>query len=192
MNKLEARAIIENTGNYDEEEIEEVMDVYDALAKHMGWEDTRRDKRYIVKFHDIFWYMPSEWEEEHQEEMDNLFEAFCEDQIDNIKEDFYVCGIDVDRLLTRQTVGHYQAFIVDIPYINEDNIAELAMQFYDEYNYEGGQCAEEQIYVMRTLKSLENNYMDYWLMFLECQEDFPAKVLKEMREKYNKDKKGEK
>ena len=51
MNKLEARAIIENTGNYDEEEIEEVMDVYDALAKNMGWKDTRSDKRYVVKFH---------------------------------------------------------------------------------------------------------------------------------------------
>lgn len=187
MNKLEARALIENTGNYDEEEVEEVMDVYDALAKNMGWKDTRRDKRYIVKFHDIFYYMPNEWEEEHQEEMDSLFEAFCDDQIDNIEEDFYVCGIDADRLLTRQTVGHYRAFIVDIPYISEDNIAELAMQFYDEYNYEGGQCAEEQIYVMRTLKSLENNYMDNWFMFLECQEDFPAKVLKEMRDKYNKE-----
>lgn len=192
MNKLEARAIIENTGNYDEEEIEEVMDVYDALAKHMGWKDTRRDKRYIVKFHDIFYYMPNEWERDNQEEMYALFSVFCDDTVDKVKEDFFENDIDVDRLLTRQTVGHYQAFIVDIPYISEENIAELAMQFYDEYNYEGGKCVEEQIYVMETLKSLENNYMDYWFAFLEDQEDFPEKVLKEMRDKYNKDKEGEK
>ena len=77
MNKLEAQAIIENTGNYDEDEIEEVLGVYETVLKHIGFEDKRRDNRFIVKFHDIFYYTPDECEEI---EMDRLFEEFCEMQ----------------------------------------------------------------------------------------------------------------
>ena len=63
MNKLEAQMIVENTGNYSEEDVEEVMDTYEELMKNVGFEDNRRDKRYIVKFHDIFYYMPDGVEE---------------------------------------------------------------------------------------------------------------------------------
>ena len=34
MNKLEARMLIENTGNYEDSEIEEIMDVYEELTKN--------------------------------------------------------------------------------------------------------------------------------------------------------------
>lgn len=188
MGKLEAQAIIENTGNYDEEGVEEVMDVYDALAKHMGWQDKRRDKRFVVKFHDIFYYLPEEYD---NDKIDTLFEEFCNEQYEMLEDDAIERGVKIEALLTRQNVGHYQAFQVDIPEITEDNIAELAMKFYDEYNWQGGERAEDQIYLIDTLKIMEDNYMEYWFDFLE-QVEFDEKALKEMKEKYNKDKKGEK
>ena len=55
MNKLEARIIIENTGNYDEDEIDEILGVYKTVLKHIGFKDRRKDNRFVVKFHDIFY-----------------------------------------------------------------------------------------------------------------------------------------
>lgn len=188
MNKLEARALIENTGNYEEEEIEEVIDVLEELEKHLGWEDERRDKRFIVKFHDIYYYIPDEWWSEHVEEFNYWFDDFCNIQYDYVKGDLFDNGIDIDKLLTSRTVGHYEAFNVDMPYIGKDNIVQLAQEFYDEYNYEGGECVKQQIYVAELLKELEDNYMEYWLEFLE-DTTIPRSILKEMREKYNNDKK---
>ena len=191
MNKLEARMLIENTGNYEDSEIEEIMDVYEELTKHIGWEDNRRDKRFIVKFHDIFYYMDDEWEKEHERELEYLFEEFCEIQYDYVKGDLFDNGIDIDKLLTGRTVGHYEAFNVDMPNITEENIVELAQEFYDEYNYEGKECVKEQIYTVELLQELEDNYMEYWFELLGDTE-FPKDKLKSMKEKYNNDKKKEK
>lgn len=188
MGKLEARAIIENTGNYEEDEMEWLMNIYDTLAKHVGWQDKRRDKRFVVKFHDIFYYLPEEYDNER---IDALFEEFCNEQYEMLEDDAIERGVEIEALLTPYNVGHYQAFQVDIPEIAEDNIVDLTMKLYDEYSWQGGERAEDQIYVMETLKIMEDNYMEYWFDFLE-QVEFDEKVLKEMKEKYNKDKKGEK
>ena len=48
----------ENTGNYDDTDVDYIMDTYKELVKHMGFEDNRGDSRYIVKFHDIPYYTP--------------------------------------------------------------------------------------------------------------------------------------
>jgi len=185
MNKLEARALIENTGNYDEEEIEEVMDVLEVLEKHMGYEDNRSDKRFIVKFHDIFWYTPEEFT--NTERFNDLFDMFCNDQYDLFMEEIYGQGSvkrKVEDMLDSRYCGHYQTFQVEMPYIEEDNIVQLAQDFYDEYNYEGGQFVEDYITVKNALQDLEDNYVEYWIQFLKDME-VDEKIVKETETKYN-------
>jgi hypothetical protein len=184
MNKLEAQALIENSGNYDEEEIEDVLDVYEELIKNVGFEDNRRDNRYIVKFHDIFYYMPDE--AEAAEEVDGLFENFCYDQAEMIEDELKENNIDIDSMLTNYDVGHYRAFLVDIPEITKENAADLAMEIYDEFNYKGKDYVKNYIYTVNLLQDLEDNYMDYWIEFLELNE-IQENIVKEIKEKYKKD-----
>ena len=184
MNKLEAQMVIEDTGNYVEEEIEDVIKVYEELMKHKGFEDKRRDSRYIVKFHDIFYYAP----EEYTQEIDNLFEGFCEEQAEYVEEDLKEHDIDIDSMLSRYDVGHYRAFKVDIPEITNENAIDLAMDIYDEFNYEGEKYVKDYIYTINTLQDLEDNYMNYWIDYLECNEYIPEKAIKEMKTNYEKDK----
>lgn len=191
MNEIETRILIEETGNYDELDVEVILEIYKQLQKHIGWKDERRDNRYIVKFHDIFYYMPDEWYEKHIQNYDNLFESFCEYTMDIVDEEEKENDIDSVWLLASRPVGSYRAYKIDMPEITEENILELAMDFYDEYNYEGGEYVEQQIKDVEILYDLEKNYMEYWFDFLQ-EGDFPKEILTEMREKYNKDKKGEK
>lgn len=184
MNKLEAQALIESTGNYIEEEIEDVLDVYEELMKNVGFEDNRRDNRYIVKFHDIFYYMPDGTE---ATELDVLFENFCYDQAEMIEDELKENNINVDYMLTRYDVGHYRAFKVEIPEITKDNAADLAMEIYDEFNYEGKDYVKDYIYTVKLLQDLEDNYMDYWIEFLEGNEFIDEKYIKEIKENYKKD-----
>ena len=186
MNKLETRTIIENSGNYEEYEIDDVMEVFDALSKHIGWEDKRRDKRFIVKFPDIFWYMDEEWEREHEKEFDRMFEDFCELQYEFVKQELQERDAYFEKLLSNNYVGHYQAFSYDIEEITNENIAELTMNIYDEEGGYAQKYVEDYIFVVNTLKDLEDNYVEFWFDFLE-EEDFPKDKLKEMREKYKKD-----
>lgn len=188
MNKLEAQAIIEGTGNYDEEEIEEILDVYEEVIKHVGFKDERRDKRYVVKFHDICYYVPHEYEEEHEGEFWGLFDEFCGEQIQILEEYFKEEDIDIDEMLSRYYCGHYQTFKVDIPEINDANAVEIAMNAYYEFNYKGGKYVKDYIEVVNSLQELEDNYMEYWIEFLSLREDFPDKYLKEIKENYKRDK----
>lgn len=189
MNKLEARALIENTGNYEEEEIEEVIDVLEVLEKHIGYEDNRSDKRFIVKFHDIFWYTPEEFT--NTEYFNDLFDMFCNEQYDYFMEEIGGQGItktNIGDILNKRYCGHYQTFKVDMPYIEEYNIVQLAQDFYDEYNYEGGQFVEDYITVKNALQDLEDNYVAYWIQFLKDME-VDEKIVKEIETKYNKERK---
>lgn len=188
MNKLEAQVIIENTGNYEEEEIEEVLDVYEEVIKHVGFKDERRDKRYVVKFHDICYYVPQEYEEEHEGEFWGLFDEFCGEQIQILEEYFKEEDIDINEMLCSYYCGHYQTFKVDIPEITDANAVEIAMNAYDEFNYKGGKYVKDYIEVVNSLQELEDNYMEYWIEFLSLREDFPDKYLKEIKENYKRDK----
>ena len=185
MNRLEARAIIENTGNYNEEDIEDVLNVYDTVVKHIGFEDRRKDNRFIVKFHDIFYYTPDEYDEN---EFNSLFEGFCEAQYENVGDLLYEKHIDIDEMLHPMYVGNYQAFVVDIPEITKENAAEVAMKVYDEFPYEGKEYVENYICAVGILQDLEDNYMDYWIEWLELNEIMPEKIIKEIKDKYEKDK----
>ena len=89
-------------------------------------------------------------------------------------------------MLDSRYCGHYQTFKVEMPYIEEYNIVQLAQDFYDEYNYEGGQFVEDYITVKNALQDLEDNYMEYWIQFLKDME-VDEKIVKETETKYNND-----
>ena len=188
INKLEAQALIEETGNYDEDDTEYILDIYEELTKNIGFEDNRKDSRYIVKFHDIFYYMPDEYYKEHTQELDSCFEDFCWQENEFIEYELKEKDIDIDYMLTRQYVGHYRAFIVDIPEITKENAVDLAMKIYDEFDYKGKEYVKNYIYTVNLLQTLEDNYVDYWINYLEYNETVPRKVLKEIKENYKKDK----
>jgi hypothetical protein len=184
MNKLEAQIVVENTGNYDEEETEDILEVYETVMKHVGFEDNRRDSRFVVKFHDIFHYAPKEIED--TDAFNGLFEAFCYDMYDVITEQAHEKNIDIDEMLHPMYVGSYQAFVVDIEEITNDNAIDVAMKVYDEFNYNGKKYVENYIYLVDLLQDLEDNYMTYWIEFLRSGEYMPEEEIEEMEEKYHK------
>lgn len=187
MNKLEAQIIVENTGEYDEEEIEDILEVYETVMKHVGFKNNRRDSRFVVKFHDIFYYAPKEMEDTDTDKFNGLFDAFCNDMYRCMIEQADERNIDIDSMLLRMYAGNYQAFAVDIEEITNDNTIDVAMKVYDEFNYNGKEYVEDYIYLVGLLQDLEDNYMEYWFDFLDGNEYFPQKTIDEMKEKYHKD-----
>lgn len=185
MNKLEAQIYVENTGNYDEEETEDILEVYETVMKHVGFKDNRRDSRFIVKFHDIFYYAPEEMG--NTDEFNSLFDAFCNDMYDNITEQAHEKNIDIDYMLHPMCVGSYQAFVVNIEEITNDNAIDIAMKVYDEFNYDGREYVEDYVYLVDLLQDLEDNYMEYWFDFLDGNEYYPQKMIDKMKEEYHKD-----
>ena len=184
MKKLEALAIIESTGNYNEEEIEDILTIYNIVVKYIGFEDKRRDNRFIVKFHDIFYYEPDEYDDD---EFNRLFEDFCNAQYENVTNLLWEKNIDIDEMLHPMYVGNYQAFVVDIPEITSENAADIAMKVYDEFNWEGGMYVKNYVYTVDILQDLEDNYMDYWIEWLELNEIMPEEKIKEIKKKYKED-----
>lgn len=184
MNKqMEARIIVEKDGSYDEEDIDYIMETYNELMKHIGFEDNRSDKRYIVKFHDICYYTPdeNEWDDNS---FWNVFDMFCDDQAEMLEEDIKEEGIDTDIMLTRYNCGHYPAFVVDIPEIKEEDAIILAMKIYDEVGYRGEEYVKNYIYMVEALQNMEDYYMENWIEFLKCGEYLPEKYIKEIEDKY--------
>lgn len=182
MNKLEAQIVVENTGNYDEEDIEYILETYEELEKHIGFEDKRRDKRYIVKFHDICYYTP--YDENNEQKFWNLFDIFCEDQAEWLEEENKTEKIDEELMLTRWCVGHYPAFRVDIPEITKENTIEKAMEIYDEVGYRGQEYVKSYIFMVNNLQAMEDNYMDMWIEFLRDGEYIKEESIKEIEDKY--------
>lgn len=184
-NKLEAQAIAEATGNYDEADIEEIMNIYEKVIKHVGFEDNRRDKRYIVKFHDIFYCMPEENSNAYTDRYEMVFNNFCYDMQDQLNETWRENNININLLLSNSFTGHYQAFMVDIPEITDENAIEIAMRVYDEgYNYTYQDYVSDYVFVVNTLQDLEDNYMEYWIDYLEANEYFTEEDIKKIKEKY--------
>ena len=190
MNRLETQAIIEQTKNYDEEETEQILKIYDDVVKHIGFEDKRRDNRYIVKFHDIFYYTPEELQKD-EDTFNSMFEDFCNQQVEYMEDYFYERHIDIGEMLHPMYVGHYQAFIVNIPNITEENAAQVAMDIFDEFGWEGDVYASNYVTIVDTLQDLEDNYMEYWIEFLDNEAEFrdiPKKYVEETKNNYEQDK----
>lgn len=185
MNRLEAQALIEADGYYEENEEDYILETYDELIKNIGFEDNRRDKRYIVKFHDIGYYMP--YDGDNETDFWNLFDLFCQDGIEWMDEENKEKGVDEEIMLTKWNCGHYPAFRVDIENITEENAAELAMKIYDEIGYRGKEYVENYIFMVNNLQAMEDNYMYLWFDFLRGGEYMPEKDIKEMEEKYKLD-----
>ena len=183
MATIEAELLLKKEGCYEDEEMEDVLRVYDELAKHIGFKDNRRDSRYVVKFHDIFWHTPEEYI--NSKEFEWMFNDFCEQQYE-LADESATKEFSIDDMLTKQCVGSYRAFVVDIPEITEDNLVELSMQIYDEFNYKGGWYVEDYITVVNFLQDLEDNYMDYWLDFIDGNVD--DEIFQKTKESYNKSK----
>lgn len=186
MNRLEAQVIIENTGDYDEEEIDDVLDVYEEVVKHIGFKDERRDNRFVVKFHDICYYTPVETPEDANK-FDALFEEFCEEQYMWIAEDAEENNIDIDEMLHPMCVGHYQVFVVNIPEITKENAVDIAMKVYDEFNYNGEEYVKNYIHLVNNLQAMEDNYMEEWIDFIEANEYYPEETIKQIKDTYHKD-----
>ena len=177
---LEMQAIAEKEG-YDEDEISEICDIYGELEKHIGFEDKRKDKRYVVKFHDIFYYTPNM----ESDEMLYLFDLFCQDMYENI--DGNMSEYDKDRMFSRIQCGHYPAFEVDILEITKDNLPELSMKIFDEVEYFGAEYVDLYIKLVNDMQDLEDNYMIYWIDFLENNMDQSEKTIEQI--KFNMEKK---
>ena len=178
IKELEARALFEK--DYDEEEVEDLIDVYREVVKHIGFVDDRNDSRFVVKFHDIFYHTP-QLNNEEQETFDLLFDDFCNWQYETIMDDCKYNRIDVKNMLSNRMCGHYATFLVDIPEITEENAAEIAEKLYDEgvsYDY-----VNDYVYVVDSLKNMEKYYMDDWLNFIE-DSDLPRNIITETRENY--------
>lgn len=189
MKELEIRMLAEASGNYyDEEDIDELIKVYRDVEKNVGFKDERRDKRFIVKFPEIFYYMPEEYEREHEDEINYLFGDFCDIQQEYIKDTLKEEGISVGDLLDQHSFcGHYQTFAIDIPEITEENAIEVAMNIFDEFDYYWDKYASNYVRTVELLQDLEDNYMEYWFEFLEGCDNFPKKLVNEMKYKYRKD-----
>ena len=187
MNRLEAQAIIDSEPYYDEEDKEYALEIYNELVKHIGFEDNRIDKRYIVKFHDICYYTPKELEEDDDRFWD-LFNIFCEEQIAWMEEENALEGIAENTMFSPMYCGHYQAFKVDIPEITDKNAAELAIKICNEISYEGVEYVKNYVFMVNNLQAMEDNYMDMWIQFLRDGEYIKEESIKEIEEKYKSDK----
>ena len=64
MKEMEAQILFEQ--EYDEYEVVDLMWIYRDIIKHIGFKDRRRDNRFVVKFHDIFYFEPKEFENDEQ------------------------------------------------------------------------------------------------------------------------------
>lgn len=190
MGELEIRAIAESKG-YEEEDVDYITDIFKELMKHKDFKDRRRDRRFIVKFHQIFWYMPDEKElsDEERNAFEWRFEDFCEQQYHLVLLDIRDnAPMELKEMLTQYDVGHYPAFMVDIPEINENNALDLAIQIYNEYNWKGEDYVKSYIYAVNLLQDLEDNYMEYWLDYLDGDETITKEHYEQMKAKYNSDK----
>ena len=187
IKELEARVFLANK-NYEEDEIDDVLDVYKSVVKHVGFKDKRKDSRFIVKFHDIFFYTPTEYYKEHADEFNALFDSFCEMEYEYVMDEINTVGIDLDKIFDpRYYIGHYKAFDIDIDEITEDNAVEIAMQIYDEHPFTADRYIDDRIYIVNLLQDLENNYMEYWIEFLKNTPDIQQDIITQTENAYNKD-----
>ena len=189
---IENTLILENDG-YDKYDIETILGYARALAKHIGFTDKRRDKRFVVKFHDIYYFSPDKYAEDAdlQAQFDHTFSSFC-DYIYEIVEDEMAAFADehgytltTQNMLAHMYCGHYRAFTLDIPEITEDNIIKLATQVYDEFTYYGSEYIEMYIHCVDMLQNIEDTYMDMWLDYIQ-DDILPDACVREITRKYKR------
>lgn len=169
----------------DEFEQEEFLDDFlPRVKEHIGFTDNRRDPRFVVKFHDICYYTNTP-EDMSQETFDSMFEMFCNDQYEFVKDYMEQNGMAWIRLFGTYDVGHYRAFEMVIPEITQDNYLQVALEIYEEGL--SPTYIDEYTALSDLLQDMEDNYMQYWLDFLR-DHDIPETTIKNIERRYEKDK----
>ena len=162
MKDMEIEMYLEKLG-YEEYEIEEMMEDYlPKLREHIGFEDNRIDKRFIVKFHDIVFTQDNEEDEELFWE---LFNDFCNQMYENTLDEMKEFDADESDILSNTRCGNYRTFMIDIPEITEDNIIDLLTEIYDNSQYPS--YIEKHIKTVELLKDMEENYVKWWNDFVD-------------------------
>lgn len=182
---LEASAYFESK-NYAYWQIDELIRVYKRVVSHIGWRDTRRDKRFVVKYHDVFRYMPARFNDESSEQIFlDMFGSFCSTEYEQIQEQMEEHNIDEDQILGKYA-GHYCAFTLDIDEITEDNALDITCRIYDDNPYiYNEQWLDDHIFVVDMLKREEEHYMQYWVDFIKGSGCFTDADVAEIIERYN-------
>ena len=164
---LEERVYLESKG-YDEYEIEEIIDDYLPKVKaHIGFTDERSDKRFVVKFHDIFFFtdIPKDME---QDEFDMLFDMFCNEQYEGTKWLMDEKHMNEQSLFALRDIGHYRIFDKIIPELTEENYLDVTTEIYAEGL--SPDYIDDYTALADHLQNMEDNYMEYWLEFLKANE----------------------
>lgn len=171
----------------DDYEIEEFLEDYLPRVKaHIGFKDERRDPRFIVKFHDIYFYTNTQDTSEEKADMDeeefnSLFDIFCSDMYESTKCLMEDNHMDEKSLFSRYDVGHYNAFEMIIPELTEENYLEKALEIYNEGL--SPSYIDDYIILARHLQDMEDNYMTYWLEFLRAT-DIPETTIKNIERRW--------
>ena len=132
-NDIETRIYLEQQG-FGEYEIDEIVEDYlPEVKKHIGFEDNRSDKRFVVKFHDICFFTNTP-EDMDEDTFNNLFDIFCQEQYEWIKdcmdEETYLVE---SSIFATHDVGNYRAFeYIQTEPITEDNVLQVAINIYNE------------------------------------------------------------
>ena len=174
---------------------EEIRDDYlPRVRQHIGFCDERDDKRFVVKFHDIFYFTKTDGETKdlEQDVFDSLFQIFCDDMYETTQNLIETeCKLTEREMMATHDIGHYSAFeyVIDKE-ITEENVVDVACEIYDAGL--SPYYIDDYVKVVNHLKDMEDNYMEYWLDFLSCYEDYDnarkniERRWKEYNEKYKK------
>lgn len=153
MKDMEMRIYLEQNYYNADEMIEDYLP---RIKKHIGFVDDRRDKRFIVKFHDI---MPKENMDE--KEFNRVFEWFCNDMHEMVIEQMReLYDTDEDEVTGSYSVGHYYPMRIDIEEITEDNLMDVLIKIYEEGVYPD--YIDKHVGTVKLLKELEDNYVEWW------------------------------
>lgn len=149
--------------DYDDDEIEYMVeDVLPVAKKYIGWEDRRRDKRFIVKFPDIIYDKGFNGEDKT---MDSLFEDFCSETYEWVKEEMSNRKCYLNNIATRYNIGNYSGLVLEregIHDITNDNILEVVRKVFDQSSYDADETLRQHIETVNILQELEDTYKDWW------------------------------
>ena len=164
-NEIETKIYLEHEG-FSEYEIEEIIEDYlPEVKKHIGFCDNRSDSRFVVKFHDICYFTHTP-EDMSDDEFNNLFDIFCSEQYNCVKETIQrECYLYEWQLFSIRDAGHYRAFeYIQTEPITEDNVLQVAINLYNEGL--SPFYIHDYTLLVSELQNMEDNYMEWWLEFL--------------------------
>ena len=171
----------------DDFEIEEFIEDYlPEVKKHIGFKDERDDPRFVVKFHDIYFYTNTQDTSDEkadmtEQEFDSLFGTFCNDMYNNTEQFMKEEGISGYKLFSIYDVGNYKAFEKIITELTKENYLDIALEIYNEGL--SPDYINEYTKLSYYLQNMEDNYMTYWLDFLRCM-DIPEETIKNIERRW--------